>query len=61
MKNEKNNSMISRNNEGNFVSTESNEILSMSATVNTQKPSFGITDYWNVQKMRRDRVYRRYM
>lgn len=37
-----------------------NNSIMATATL-AHKPSFGTVDFWNVQKMRRDRVYRRYM
>jgi hypothetical protein len=60
MKNEINNTTILQNSEMNVLFNQSKNSFSM-ATTNTHKPSFGTADFWNVQKMKRDRVYRRYM
>jgi len=55
-----NNNLLSHNNEVKVAVKEIKEV-STRETSNQHKPSFGNVDMWHVQKLRRDRIYRRYL
>jgi hypothetical protein len=60
MKNENSRTGILQENESDTLTSFSNNSVT-TISAQTYKPGFGIADFWNVQKLRKSRIYRRYL